>query len=241
MNAATPLIELRHIGFDAQNDTILNDFSYGFRQGVATALYGAAGSGKSSVLKIAAGLLVPTRGEVLYNGKDIATMNKHENLAFHRACGFVFQDSALWANQSLYDTLALPVRLHFPAMSEEVRRALVVRAARDVGYEKDLDARPDKLSMGEQKLIAFARATICHPDTLFLDEWVESVSEELANRLIAIVRDYKDAGRTIIFVTHDPRIVDMLADVVVTLHRGALHAVRVRPPPLGQWPRTSRL
>jgi ABC-type transporter Mla maintaining outer membrane lipid asymmetry ATPase subunit MlaF len=118
---AEPVIELREVSFTAQNNTIVEDVSLKFMEGKATALAGPSGGGKSTVLKLAAGLLVPDRGEVRYRGQDIAVFNRPQNLNFRKEAAVVFQDSALWANQNLYQILELPLRIHYPQMGEEER------------------------------------------------------------------------------------------------------------------------
>jgi ABC-type multidrug transport system ATPase subunit len=147
-------------------------------------------------------------------------MNRVENLQFRRDGAFVFQDSALWANQNLYQILELPLRIHFPDMKAKERAERIRSATSMVGYKKDLSVRPSRLSMGEQKLIAFARSMLCDPSLLFLDEWTESVDETAAERLIDIVRKKQREGSSILFVCHDMRLIVDLADFVVVIVDG---------------------
>ena len=187
---AQAVIELKKVSFYAQNAMIVEDFSAQFAEGQATALMGPSGGGKSTVLKLAAGLLVPTRGEVLYRDRKLAAMNRAQNLSFRREAAMVFQDSALWANRNLSETLDLPLRIHYPEMRAEERRRRIREVTLQVGYRKNLDIRPALLSMGEQKLIAFARAMLCRPSLLFLDEWTESLDDDAARRLVTLVRQF---------------------------------------------------
>jgi ABC-type multidrug transport system ATPase subunit len=90
----------------------------------------------------------------------------------------------------------------------------------EVGYKKELGIRPALLSMGEQKLIAFARAMLCHPQLLYLDEWTESLDQNAAQRLIALVKNMKDKGISIILVSHNMQIISELADIVVMIVGG---------------------
>ncbi|MDR2482209.1 MAG: ABC transporter ATP-binding protein [Treponema sp.] len=206
----------------AGKETIIECVSFRFEEGKTAALAGPSGGGKSTLLKLAAGLLVPTGGEVCYYGKNIAAMNRAQNLDFRRDGAVVFQDSALWANQSLYQILELPLRIHFPGMSRAERDERIRRAASEAGYKRDLSIRPAKLSMGEQKLIAFARAMLCRPKLLFLDEWTESLDDAAAQRLLGIVRQFKAGGGTIILVSHDLRIIKDLADYVIVIIGGRI-------------------
>jgi ABC-type glutathione transport system ATPase component len=219
---AEPVVELKGVSFLAQNMLVIRDFSYQYNEGKTTALVGPSGSGKSTVLKLSAGVLVPSQGEVRYRGRDIASMTRSENLAFRREAAIVFQDSALWANQDIYQSLELPLRLHFPRMDREERNRHIAEVLAEVGYKRDIFIRPSLLSMGEQKLIAFARALLCRPRLIYLDEWTESLDDDAARRLIGLVRKLRDKETTIILVSHDLRIIKALADYVLMILGGQL-------------------
>jgi len=214
------IIELNDVGFSAQEGKVVQGISIEFKSSKTTAIVGPSGCGKSTVLKLAAGLLVPDQGEVYFKGKNIALMNRTENLEFRREGAFVFQDSALWANQDLYQILELPLKIHFPQMGKKERAQRIREVTSEVGYRKGLNIRPSRLSMGEQKLIAFARAMLCNPTLLFLDEWTESLDENAANRLIGIVRLKQKQGSTVLFVSHDIRMIRDIADYVILIEDG---------------------
>jgi len=107
-------------------------------------------------------------------------------------------------------------------MDKKQREQRIISAVAEVGYKKDLGIRPARLSMGEQKLIAFARALLCRPSLLYLDEWTESLDEKAAHRLIGLVRKQKGEGSSIVMVSHDMRIVMDLADIVVMVLGGQI-------------------
>lgn len=218
----SPVIELKKVSFAAQDKEIVHRFSYAFSEGKTTALVGPSGGGKSTVLKLAAGLIVPTEGEVYYRGTGISTMSRKNNLAFRKDSAFVFQDSAIWANQTLHQTLELPLRLHFPKMTGVQVTERIKAVLDEIGYRKELDIRPSQLSMGEQKLIAFARALLCAPKLLYLDEWTESLDDAAARRLVSLVKKRKEEGTTIIFVSHSFRIIKDLADTICMINDGKL-------------------
>ncbi|MDR1863169.1 MAG: ATP-binding cassette domain-containing protein [Treponema sp.] len=211
---------MKNVSFIAQNRPVVRNFSHQFEEGKTTALVGPSGSGKSTVLKLAAGLLVPASGEVSFRGKNIFHMNRKENLNFRREGAMVFQDSALWANQTLYQCLELPLRIHFPELTDREREDRIQAVLGDVGFRRDLSVRPAALSMGEQKLIAFARAMICRPVLLYLDEWTESLDDSAAQRLVQLVQNQQREGHTVILVSHDFRIVKSLADYVLMILGG---------------------
>jgi ABC-type glutathione transport system ATPase component len=216
------ILELKNVSFSAQGKPIVQDFSWQFEEGKITALIGPSGSGKSTVLKLSAGLLVPTGGEIYFRGRDIYDMNRQENMDFRREAAMVFQDSALWANIELRENLARPLHNHFPRMSKKDRDKRIDEVIAEVGYKnkKGLNIRPEELSMGEQKIIGFARALMCRPKLLFLDEWVESLDESNALRLIQYVQRFRQEQNTAIFVCHDFRIVRSLADYIILIQDG---------------------
>ena len=218
------ILELKNVSFSAQEGRVIHDVSIEFDVSKTTAIVGPSGGGKSTVLKLAAGLLVPEQGEVFFKGKNIVDMTRNENLEFRREGAFVFQDSALWANQNLYQILELPLKIHFPEMSKMQRAERIRAVTTQVGYRKGLDIRPSRLSMGEQKLIAFARAILCTPSLLFLDEWTESLDEFAADRLIDIVRNKQRERATVLFISHDMRIIMDLADFIVVISDGKVSA-----------------
>jgi ABC-type multidrug transport system ATPase subunit len=219
---ADTIIELQDVSFSAQGAPVVQHISFAVEEGTSLALTGPSGGGKSTALKLAAGLLIPTGGKALFRGRDIAAMTRAQNLAFRRESAVVFQDSALWSNQDLCQCLELPLRIHYPGMSLADRMSRIAEALREVGYKKDMHIRPAMLSMGEQKLIGFARSMILRPRLLFLDEWTESLDDAAADRLMALVRKLREEKRTIIFVSHDFRIIKSFADHIIMIEEGKL-------------------
>jgi phospholipid/cholesterol/gamma-HCH transport system ATP-binding protein len=217
-------LELRSLRSVRGGYEAIRDISLGLSLGETLFLMGTAGSGKSILLKTAAGISLPDEGEVLFRGRSLARMSPREEAAFRKASGFAFQDAALWANQSLYDNLALPVRLHQPRWSAaEVERA-VLRAAELVGWDQDLHARPAELSTGERKLIGLARALVLDPELLFLDDPTSGLDETSAARVFDIVSSLKSRGRSIVVSSAVSELASRCADRVAVLIGGKLAA-----------------
>ena len=217
------ILNLKDISFSSQSTNIIQGVNLSINEGTSTAFVGPSGCGKSTLLKLCAGLIIPTEGEVCYKGRNIQVMNRIENLDFRRESAFVFQDSALWANQSLQQCMELPLRIHFPEMTVKERQKRIDEVIETVGYKRSLAIRPSNLSMGEQKLIGFGRALLCRPLLLFLDEWIESLDDNAANRLISLVKQHKKDNNTIVFVSHNMGIIRSLADQVIMLVEGQIH------------------
>ncbi|MDR1072140.1 MAG: ATP-binding cassette domain-containing protein [Treponema sp.] len=219
---------MKNIYFQAQNQEIIHGFSFQFEKGKSTALVGPSGSGKSTVLKLAAGLLAPASGDVFFQGCNISNMNRNQNLSFRKQAAVVFQDSALWANQSLQQILELPLKLHFPEMNKRERNERIHAILAQVGYKKQLNLRPAQLSMGEQKLITFARAMLCDPNLLFLDEWTESLDDSSSECLMNLVRERQRNNDSIIFVSHNFKVIKQFADYIVMIVNGRLNRLFTR-------------
>jgi len=214
------ILSLKNISFFPQGTRIIEKVDLEIEEGKTTALVGPSGCGKSTLLKLTAGLIVPTSGEVHFRGRDIAAMNRVQNLEFRRESAFVFQDSALWANQNLQQILELPLKIHYPDISAKERQKRIDEVMTTVGYKRSLGIRPSALSMGEQKLIAFGRAMLCKPTLLFLDEWTESLDDTAARRLVSLVKKRKLEHNTIVFVSHNMGMIQDLADHIVMLVDG---------------------
>lgn len=107
-------------------------------------------------------------------------------------------------------------------MTDKQRSARIVDVCVEAGYKRGLDIRPSQLSMGEQKLIAFARAMVCDPDVLFLDEWTESLDDAASRRLVNIIKKRQKAGNTIIFVSHKFQVIEELSQRICMIVDGRL-------------------
>jgi len=219
-----PIIELRDVCARRDGFEALVEVSLSSAEGEATFVMGGAGSGKSFLLKTAAGVILPSEGEVLYKGRPLSRMSGREEAAFRRDSGFVFQDAALWANQSLFENIALPARMHKGEWRKAELERAVRRAAEAVGYSDDLGVRPAELSSGERRLIGLARALVLDPQLVFMDDPAANLDEAAAERVLDLIGDLKKRGRSIIAVSSSSDCVARFADRVVALKDGRIAA-----------------
>jgi phospholipid/cholesterol/gamma-HCH transport system ATP-binding protein len=222
MTAPAPEVSLRHVTLRLGGLAVLEDVSVDFPAGRSTVVVGPSGCGKSTLLKVAAGIVLPDEGEVLWSGRSLQRLGNREMMELRGANGFVFQDAALWANKTVAENLALPLRVHKPGLSARESAALVDRALREVGYDDPLSSRPAQLSIGEQKVVSFARALVADPTLLFIDEPTASVDHEMVDRMLASIRRLKERGTTMVVVTHSSKLASLVADHVVVLKAGAV-------------------
>ncbi len=199
------VIEMKNVTFNANSIDIIKDANMEIREGTITEIYGSSGSGKSILLKLLAGIVIPTHGKVLYNGKDIESMSYHEDLKFRHNCAFVFQNSALWSNQTIGQNIMLPLQIHNPKMGLEERNERIQNVCKQVNYTKSLNVRPSDISDGEQKKIALARALVIEPKLLFLDECTLSLDDRSSETVINLLHDYVDRGNTIVYISHNEK------------------------------------
>lgn len=222
--AAGEAIRLEGIVAQSQGYEILRGVDCSFREGRATVIMGTAGAGKSTLIKVAAGLHVPDSGTVLYRGRDLSRMTGKELSAFYHSNGFAFQDSALWANQSIGDNLVLPLLAIDRRMPRDKALERAKRYAAMLGYVESLGSRPSQLSLGEQKLVSIARALIVDPTVVFMDEPTAFLDDAACERVFQLALDLKRKGKTIIAVTHSTEFAALVADDLLVLNQGTVSA-----------------
>jgi phospholipid/cholesterol/gamma-HCH transport system ATP-binding protein len=213
-------VEMIDVTCESDGYTILNSISHEFSEGRCAVIMGTSGSGKSVLLKVAAGLRIPESGSVLMFGKEIAKTNDKEILQLRRRNGFVFQDAALWANLTVYQNLALPLQFHNPGMSDDEISKKIMPSVKEFGIESNLQLRPAMLSTGERKIASFLRGLMLDPDLLFIDDPTTSVDSSAANLMLQALKNLKARGKTLIMTTHNATFTSQLADDLVIVKAG---------------------
>ncbi|WCT73849.1 cell division ATP-binding protein FtsE [Sphingomonas naphthae] len=199
----------------------LSDISFALPRGAFTFLTGPSGAGKTSLLRLLYLAQRPSRGIIRLFDEDIVTAPRDRLPGFRRRIGVVFQDFRLVPYLTVYDNIALPLRV--ASVSEREVPRLVNEMLGWVGLTARATARPATLSGGEQQRVAIARAVITRPDLLIADEPTGNVDPEMAQRLLALFDTLNRMGTTIIVATHD---IHLLRTVVgaktMRLDRGRL-------------------
>lgn len=220
------LFDVQNIGFSQNGKTIVDDISLTIEKGSVTGFLGRSGCGKTTLIKLISGILVPTSGKSLFEGHDIQTMSKSRNLEFRKRCSFIFQDSALWANQDIMQNLILPLKIHFPKMPPEQMKDEIKMACEKVNFNKALSLRPADLSAGEQKKIAFARAMISKPEILFLDEVTSGLDINSSEQIMGLLKAFLDDGKTIVYVSHNNEFIKNFQGTLHIIEEGKLKTTR---------------
>ena len=215
-----PEILLTHVSVMAGNLHLLEGASFHIEHQATTLVIGSSGSGKTTFLKAAAGLLDYQSGSIVRGESDLRSFNREKTLEMHKNTGFMFQDAALWANKSIGYNLALPLRVKWPKIAKGEIDDRIERAVHSVGFKGELDLRPSTLSTGEMKLISFLRAVITDPDIIFLDEPLASLDRRKGEKLLSYMEFLKEKKKTMVIVSHNSELTARLADNMVLLHQG---------------------
>ena len=199
--------------------TILHDISFTLNARESAAIVGASGSGKSTLLGLLAGLDVPTSGKVIMAGSDLFTLSEDQRAAVRaERVGFVFQSFQLLAHRTALENVMLPLEL---GGARDARARATEMLAR-VGLGERLQHYPRVLSGGEQQRVALARAFVVEPPIVMADEPtgnLDSTNGKLVLDLL-LARN-KQAGTTLVLVTHDPEVAAM-ADRKIVLRDGMI-------------------
>ncbi len=199
----------------------LKDISLEFKEGEFTAIVGPSGSGKTTFLNVIGGLDKPTKGNVIIDDVDIASMKESQMFDFRlKHIGFVFQAYNLIPVLTATENVSFIMLLQKRPKEEMNKRAKEM--LEQVGLSDKLDVRPNKLSGGQQQRVAVARALASRPDFVLADEPTANLDTESAFNLLDIMaRLNKEENITLIFSTHDQRVIDR-ARRVITLVDGAV-------------------
>ena len=210
-----PILELSHIRKEfvsgARTVQAIRDLNLKIEAGEMTAIVGPSGAGKSTLLQIMAGLMRPTKGQVLFDGWDLYAMKETEFAAFRRDhISYVFQHFNLLPMLTARENIAVPSLLNDVKPTEETIRAITD----PLGISERLDHFPSELSGGEQQRVAIARALINDPDVIFADEPTGNLDSTASGDVMEIFTNLNRAGKTVLIVTHDPQVAGYCTRVI---------------------------
>lgn len=214
------MIEVKHLYKSFDEKEVLKDINAVFESGKTNLIIGQSGSGKTVLMKNLVGLLNPTKGEVLYDGRDLVAMDKHEKIALRREMGMIFQSAALFDSMTVLENVMFPLDM-FSSMTlrDRIKRARTCldRVNLD-GAEKKF---PGEISGGMQKRVAIARAIALNPKYLFCDEPNSGLDPKTSlvidDLLHSITVEY---DITTIINTHDMNSVMGIGEHILFIYEG---------------------
>jgi len=214
-----PIAALEQVSMRFGRQMVLRDLDLRVCRGETVAVIGESGCGKTVLLKLIAGLILPTSGSVRFEGASFAVLRAGEVSAARRKIGFLFQSAALFDSLNVFDNVAFGLRAA-RQMNELAIRQCVRERLRDVGLPASAEARmPSELSGGMKKRVGLARALALNPDLMLYDEpttGLDPIMSDVINELI--VRTRRTRPITSVVVTHDMKTARKVADRIVMLY-----------------------
>ena len=214
------MIEIKHLCKSFDDKEVLKDISTTFENGKTNLIIGQSGSGKTVLMKNLVGLLTPTSGNVLYDGRDLVTMSKKEKIMLRREMGMIFQSAALFDSLTVLENVMFPLDM-FSTMNVRDR---VKRAQTCLDRVNLIEAQkkyPGEISGGMQKRVAIARAIALNPQYLFCDEPNSGLDPKTSlvidDLLHSITQEY---NMTTIINTHDMNSVMGIGENIAFIYKG---------------------
>ena len=217
---ASPIVSFRSVSYRLGQKDILRNLTCDVEAGETLVLLGRSGSGKTTVLKLVNGLLLPSEGEVLVEGKPTTAWDP---IRLRRRIGYVIQEAGLFPHLTVAENVGLVPRLESWPRPEILRRVARLLTQVELPPAEFADRHPREISGGQRQRVGVARALAADPPLLLFDEPFGALDPitrvELQRQFLALRRDL---GKTAIFVTHDVREALFLATRVGLVHQGRL-------------------
>ena len=225
------LVEVKHLKqyFGTKNNLVkaIDDISFDIYEGETFGLVGESGSGKSTTGRALLRLYQPTDGEILFEGKDIATLTKgKELLEFRKEAQMIFQDpyASLDSRMKVRDIIAEGIDIHHLASTKEERNQIVDELLETVGLNREHANRyPHEFSGGQRQRIGIARALALNPKFIVCDEAISALDVSIQAQIVNLLKKLqKEKGLTYLFIAHDLSMVKYISDRIAVMYRGRI-------------------
>ena len=225
------LVEVKHLKqyFGTNKNVVkaIDDISFDIYEGETFGLVGESGSGKSTTGRALLRLYQPTDGEILFEGKDIATLTKgKELLEFRKEAQMIFQDpyASLDSRMKVRDIIAEGIDIHHLASTKEERNQMVDELLETVGLNREHANRyPHEFSGGQRQRIGIARALALNPKFIVCDEAISALDVSIQAQIVNLLKKLqKEKGLTYLFIAHDLSMVKYISDRIAVMYRGRI-------------------
>lgn len=230
-NDKKKLVEVKHLKqyFGTKKNVVkaIDDISFDIYEGETFGLVGESGSGKSTTGRALLRLYQPTDGEILFEGKDIATLTKgKELLEFRKEAQMIFQDpyASLDSRMKVRDIIAEGIDIHRLAATKEERNQMVDELLETVGLNREHANRyPHEFSGGQRQRIGIARALALNPKFIVCDEAISALDVSIQAQIVNLLKKLqKEKGLTYLFIAHDLSMVKYISDRIAVMYRGRI-------------------
>ena len=225
------LVEVKHLKqyFGTKKNLVkaIDDISFDIYEGETFGLVGESGSGKSTTGRALLRLYQPTDGEILFEGKDIATLTKgKELLEFRKEAQMIFQDpyASLDSRMKVREIIAEGIDIHHLASTKEERNQMVDELLETVGLNREHANRyPHEFSGGQRQRIGIARALALNPKFIVCDEAISALDVSIQAQIVNLLKKLqKEKGLTYLFIAHDLSMVKYISDRIAVMYRGRI-------------------
>ena len=214
------MVEIKHIYKSFEGRMVLKDINAVFESGKTNLIIGRSGSGKTVLIKDIIGLLRPDKGEILYDGRDLTSMDKHELNMLRREMGMLFQGSALFDSMTVLENVTFPLDM-FSKQSSRERQKRAQFCLDRVNLSDAGNLYPSEISGGMMKRAAIARAIALNPKYLFCDEPNSKLDPKTALLINDLIHDItKEYNMTTIINTHDMNSVMNIGENIIFIKEG---------------------
>jgi cell division transport system ATP-binding protein len=198
----------------------LRELSLRVDKGEFVFLTGPSGAGKSTLLRLLLRQDVPTNGEMVVGGRNLAALTGRQVQSYRRSLGFIFQDFKLLQGKTVLENVAFVPRVLGMALPQQERRTFQV--LKWVGLQHRMNAYPRELSGGEQQRIAIARALVNDPVIILADEPTGNLDPDLSLEIMNLLREVNARGTTVLVATHDRELIRRVGRRSLTLDHGRI-------------------
>lgn len=184
-------------------------------------IIGLSGAGKSTLIRCLAGLIDPSEGRILFNGRDISSLNKHDLRGFRKNIGMIFQHFNLLSSRTVAGNIAYPMEIIGVQKEEQEKRILDLLHI--VGLSGKKDAYPAQLSGGEKQRVGIARALANQPEVLLCDEATSSLDPKTTREILILLKTInQQLGVTIVLITHEMDVIKRICNKVAVIEGGSI-------------------
>lgn len=207
------MLEIRNVTKILNKKKVLDGISYTFDEKTIYGLHGINGSGKTMLLRLIAGLIVPTQGEVYWNNKKL-----HEDISFLGNVGIVIENMEMLPQYTARQNLRILSKLKNIANESDIENAL-----KRVGLDEAMDMKVKKYSLGMKQRLNIAQAIFEKQNLILLDEPTNALDAEGVELIYDIVHEEKERGATVIIATHHKEDLDNMCDVLISVKAGRIY------------------